>query len=424
MRYSVDVMRLALLLILIAVSSCICGEEDPPSPIVDAGVIGDGDPVDPDAGPPLTQDAGPVVCEEDAYEDNDARQDAVVLAQQAAVTAMFCGEDDDWFAVQAQAGCAVAVRVVFNPDDGDLDVLLYDPSGALVASGQTLGDEENLNIVASSAGAYAARVRGSDRDIIPYALTITATCPEDLSCPDDDALEDNDNASSTSALASGVAADAIACPSDEDFYAVPVDVGCIADLSVNFTDADGDIDVELRRADGTVAGASRTVTDNERVLKVVTAPGMNVRVVLFGSDTDGNAYRIRADEICEGALACPADDPFEPNDTKEEAIELDDVSDQALGVICGEDEDFFDVFPQSNCTLTADLALDTAEGDLDLQLMEANGTVITNSTTTSNAEHIDYLAPDGGRVVFRVHSFSNPTGAAQGYRLTLATTCP
>ncbi len=322
-------------------AGCECGS--PQGYIIDAGLIGDGDPIVNDGGPVDTRDAGPVVCDDDTLEDNDTRTDAVVLQSGTAASAVFCGGDDDWFSLNVAVGCSIAVALRFgaSPDAGDLDVLLFAPDGALAGSAQTTGPQENLNVVATRAGAYAARVRGGDRDALDYTITLTNTCSSDLSCPADDIYENNDTAIDATAIDTAVSVDAIACPSDVDVFGVPVTVGCIADSVVTFVDVDGDIDLELLRADGTVLGSSRGVTDQERIVKVVSEVNMTQRVSLFGNDPSGNSYRIRTREVCDSALSCPSDDPFEPNDDSGAATRLESGGDGALGVLCGVNEDLY-----------------------------------------------------------------------------------
>lgn len=398
-----------------ALARCSCE----PEPAVDAGQIGEGPPIDePDAGDPYTRDAGPVVCDEDANEDNDARDAATVLGSGTTTDGRYCGEDDDWYALDVDDGCNVLVELDFDPSGGDLDLLLFDPDGQLIASAGGLEDHEALNVAAGTTGRYAARLRGGTRDSIPYSMTMTASCPQDLICPADDAHEENDDAAALAALEDGVSVDAIVCATDQDWFRVPVAVGCIADARLSFVDANGDVDIELRRADGTtVQGASRGVTDSERITKVVVEGGMSYRVY-FGVADPANVYRLVVDEVC--AVACPGDDPWEPNDTNSGAPDLKAALDEVVGAVCA-DDDFFDTTPQAGCTLHVSLAFDDVYGDLDLELQDTSGAVLASSRGTTNTEQVDFPATSGARLVVRVFGFG---GATATYRLRLESTCP
>lgn len=409
----------ALVLALAALAltaRCSCEPEAGP---VDAGHIGEGPPIEePDAGDPYTRDAGPVVCEEDANEDNDERAAATVLTSGSAMSGRFCGEDDDWYALQVDEDCNVLVALDFDPGGGDLDLVLFDPNGQLVATAGGLEDHEALNVMATSTGRFAARLRGGARDDIGYTLSMTASCPQDLSCPADDSREDNDDATGAAALDEGVSMDGILCGTDQDWFEVPVAVGCIADARLDFVDADGDVDLELRRADGsTVQGYSRGVTDSERLTKVVVESGMSYRVY-FGVADAANVYRFVVDERC--AVSCPTDDPWEPNDSRTVAPDLKATLDEVVGAVCAS-EDFFDTVPQSGCTLGVTLDFDDAHGDLDLELQDTAGAVLASSRGTTNHEELEFLSSNGARVVLRVFGFS---GATATYRLRVATVCP
>src|SRR6184192_3051985 len=107
-----------------------------------------------------------------------------------------------------------------------------------------------MTFTAVKDGAYAVRVRAGERDDVPYQMTLTATCATDLVCPADDAHEPNDGPGQLARLTTGVAAEGILCGVNEDWYLVPVTQGCIADNRVDFDTTQGDIDVELRLADG------------------------------------------------------------------------------------------------------------------------------------------------------------------------------
>lgn len=398
-----------------ALARCSCE----PAPVVDAGRIGEGPPIeDPDAGDPYTRDAGPVECDEDANEDNDARASALVLGSGAATAGRYCGGDDDWYALDVDQACNVLVELSFDSSGGDLDLLLFDPDGQLIGNAAGLEDHEAVNVAATATGRYAVRLRGGTRDDIGYTVTMTASCPQSLACPADDEHEDNDDAAAPAELLEGVSIDAMVCGTDQDWYQVPVALGCIADARLSFVDADGDVDIELRRADGTtVQGSSRGVTDSERITKVVVEGGMSYRVYFGVSDPD-NVYRLVVDEVC--AVACPTDDPWEPNDSSDQAPDLKAALDEVVGAVCA-DDDFFDTSPQSGCTLQASLTFDDAHGDLDLELQDTSGVVVAASRGTTNAEQLDFTAASGARVVVRVFGFG---GATATYRLRLSSTCP
>ena len=409
---------LGTLLLVVAAARCDCSTEVPPPPLP----IGVGDPIGPpDAGDIYEADAGPLVCEEDDNEDNDDRETAAPVGD-AEIAGTACGEDDDWYSIASAPGCTVLAQMTQQTGGiGDVDMLMFDPDGQLVGSSSTAEAIEAINAPASKTGDYAVRLRPGSRDIVPYTLSLTSTCAADLTCPEDDRLEDNDAPTTPALLNEGVAHDGILCGADQDWFFVPSTIGCVADARVEFVDSVGDIDLELYRTDGvTRVGNSAGTGDSERVTKVVTEGGMRYRVFFFAS-AEANPYRLVVDEICSGQIACPSDDPFEPNDARGQARRMFGGLDEAIGTICAND-DFFDVIPQQGCTLHATLEFTSLDGDLDLQLVKASdGAQIAISQDTDDDEQIDYAAPDAAKVAFRIFGFNN---ASNSYRLRLETTCP
>lgn len=423
-RVNVPLMRpapslLVLALAVIAGSRCDCTTEVPLPP----PPIGDGDPIGPpDAGDVDERDAGPLVCDDDDNEDNDERADAVPLENDAPVEGTACGDDDDWYSIASAPGCSVLAEMTQGADAvGDVDMLVFDPDGQLVGSSATAGNVEAVNVPAAKNGAYAVRLRSGSRDTVPYSLRVVSTCAADLTCPTDDRLEDNDTPDVPALLNEGVAHDGILCGVDQDWFFVPVTIGCIADARAEFVHAEGDIDLELYRADGvTRVGNSAGTSDSERLTKVVTEGGMRYRLFFFAA-AEANDYRFIVQQTCAGQLACPSDDPFEPNDTRGQARRLFGGIDEVIGTVCGND-DFFDVIPQQGCTLHATLEFVNLQGDLDLELVTASdGARIAISQSTDDDEELDFAAADAARVVYRVFGFN---GASNSYRLHIDTSCP
>ena len=136
-----------LALAVVSASRCDCTTEVPLPP----PPIGEGDPIGPpDAGDVYEADAGPVVCDDDANEENDAREDAVPLESDVEVEGTSCGDDDDWYSIAAAPGCSVLAEMTQGAGAvGDVDMLVFDPDGQLVGSSSTAGR--------STAGSASAR---------------------------------------------------------------------------------------------------------------------------------------------------------------------------------------------------------------------------------------------------------------------------
>jgi hypothetical protein len=253
---------------------------------------------------------------------------------------------------------------------------------------------------------------------------MTSTCASDLTCPADDAHEPNDGPTQLASMASNVPLEGVLCGQNEDWYLVPVSLGCIADSKLDFDTTIADLDLEMYRADGVSRVAvSDGVTDEERIKKVVTEGGMMLRVHFFNGDRNSaNSYHLVSNEICLGAIGCPSDDPFEPNNDTSSATELFAPLDEAIGAICGND-DFYFATLNNGCTFNATLSFTNAEGDLDLELDDESGNQLAISQGSTDTEQISFVATSDLQLVYvRVFGFS---GASNTYRLHVdQTSCP
>ncbi|HEY1101632.1 MAG TPA: PPC domain-containing protein [Myxococcota bacterium] len=391
----------------------------PPFEVVDGGP-------DPDGGPDDT------ACVDDALEDNDTVATAAPLVVGTPIDAHACGGDDDWYAFDVAEGCVVAANLELTAPEGgtvdalsNLDLVLVDAASVVIGTGGALGPRESLIVTAPAAGRYAIRVDGGANDDVDYRLVVSTFCDGAELCPADDAAEDNDTVDTATPLDRGVDAAGVVCGGDVDFWALPpVSAGCMADVSVTFEHARGDLDLELFSTTSSAAlGASAGTGDTERVLRVVDPATTVAKVFLFnGTDANvGNAYRIAVGELCESSIGCPGDDPFENNDARPTATKLE-ASSEIVGAVCGVDEDFYRYALTTGCTTTFTAAFDHAAGDIDLKLQNGAGNELGSSVGTTDVETIAHTPTANGDVFVRV--FGGVSGAQNSYRLTAATTCP
>ncbi len=112
------------------------------------------DCADPDCARAASCAAG---CDDDRLEDNDTRDRASGLGgvQRDLVS---CEGDDDWFALDLDVGDVVAVDLSFAHASGDIDMILVDPDGRVVASSTSITDGESVEYEAEAAGSHAVRV--------------------------------------------------------------------------------------------------------------------------------------------------------------------------------------------------------------------------------------------------------------------------
>ncbi len=220
---------------------------------------------------------------------------------------------------------------------------------------------------------------------------------------DDDALENDDYTASANPLEPGTPLQAIACPEDDDWYAVTLEAGSSLEVEVAFTNADGDIDLELLDLDHGVIAQSESTDDVERVTGARAEAGaLYARVFLYGDDAagGGSAYTIEAT-----VGTCPAD-PSEPNDSQAEAAALG-AGEQAGLHVCM-DDDWYAVDLRAGDPLTVGVLFAHAEGDIDAKLYDADGAELAESVSTTDDETLGpWEAPAEGPVWLRIYLYED-----------------
>ena len=138
-------------------------------------------------------------CGEDAtLEPNDSRDQAAPLSWGRTSEMRICEGDEDWYQLMAPAGRLTEVKLVFNNHAGNLDLLVYDQSGAFLRSlwreypyaADLVSDFDVSNETLSffsptSDRAYFLRVLGSDGDTNTYGFSVRHYPYEDGEVCDD-----------------------------------------------------------------------------------------------------------------------------------------------------------------------------------------------------------------------------------------------
>ena len=96
--------------------------------------------------------------------------------------------------------------------------------------------------------------------------------------------------------------------------------------------------------------------------------------------------------VCDGATVC-VDDTAEENDSTMAATP---ISGSATGQICNGDADYYRFTGSSGQRVQATLSgFSAAEGDLDLQLLNAAGAILDTSESPRDMEMVSSCAMDG-----------------------------
>lgn len=202
-------------------------------------------------------EVGPAPCEDDAFEDNDTRPQALAkpaVDPDAYTDLVACGDDDDWYRVVVEEDATLGA-VVDGGAASNLNVGIYDAVGVALDLAEGASSSEVVEACVGP-GTYYVRVYafgGADNtydlliDAAPSACE--AACVEDDLEPDD-TLEE---ATYAEVFPDGYTiADRTLCSGDDDWYEIHLLDGEFIEVDLTFVD-DGpseDLDLHFHDADG------------------------------------------------------------------------------------------------------------------------------------------------------------------------------
>jgi hypothetical protein len=261
---------------------------------------------------------GETTCEDDLWEDNDTRGQAVLqgplfdgdlweLTSCPLVTGT--GDDEDFFELDISTDTEVRIEIT-GEDTTDLDLALQTDTGTVLQSSTSLSSDEVITRCLTP-GLYYARVyawgTGENDYLMSYDETSTscaAACVDDNLEPDDAAGTANPTSYPTY-----TAADRTIC-TDDDWYEVGLYTGETVTVDLTFTQSGSqqDLDTHWLEEDGTdltpcsetspgtcTAAQGQSADSNEHY--VFTAPsgcdaGCTYYLVVHGWDGSRNEYDI------------------------------------------------------------------------------------------------------------------------------------
>lgn len=123
---------------------------------------------------------------------------------------------------------------------------------------------------------------------------------------------------------------------------------------------------------------------------------------------------------CSDSGTGTPEDPYEPNNDIANATPTTAKSEYEGRLF---DEDWFQINVTTGFErVVANLAFNHANGDIDLELVDAGGNVLATSESTTNNEQIDFTVSTGGDYYLRVFDFNN--GSGNIYALSWSGTAP
>ena len=207
-----------------------------------------------------------------------------------------CPTDDDYFQVFLDSGDEITVDLTFSDAEGDIDLAILDAAGTWVAGSSSSNDNESATYTATSAGLHQVRaflyLDAGGQPGNPYDMDLFVD-PAAPPCTPGDAFEPNDTDTTAASVWATTFYALGACPAEGDYYAIDLAVGDVLTVDFLFSDAEGDIDVDLYDPSGAWVDGSSSSSDDETLTYTADAAGAWVIRAELYSDTGvhtGNFY--------------------------------------------------------------------------------------------------------------------------------------
>ena len=242
--------------------------------------------------------------------------------------------------------------------------------------------------------------------------TVSASVPGVTACASTDAIEPNDTVATASVATSGVAIASKICSGNDDHFAIEAVAGQPVGAFLQFTHAQGDLDMQLIDPSGTAVASSTGTIDNETITHTALLTGLYT-LRIYGYQGAANTYNVTLTSV-----TCPPDDAQEPNDSFDSPRAVTPGV-PVRGIICAFDNDYYSIPVQSGDAIDVDLRFFHRFGDIDVTLFDAAQTEVDSSDSTDDDEAMHDVAATAGTYRVRVYGFLNNPGNT--YRLTVTT---
>lgn len=322
-----------------------------------------------------------------------------------------CPGDVDWYEVTVAAGEALDAVLAFDAVALDFDLAIFDPStNTLLAQSAGLQAPETVRVRAAANGSLLVRVQGFGNAVGTYNLTLSRLAPVDCTV---DAFEPDDDVAAAPVLdveTSVVGAQRAICAADRDQYQVVLRDFERVVAHATYASSDLEVTLQVLDATGAVVKASSPLSTGGAT---VTYDAQGDETVLVRATSRLNAAGTYVLDVGrENKVSC-APDALEPNDTVATAASPP-TADRVL-TICDYDEDYFTFTGVAGKILHAHLSFLHADGDLDLMVLNAEGTnLLAVSDSVGDGEDVRVELPVDGEYTIRVFALS---GARARYQL-------
>jgi clostripain len=330
------------------------------------------------------------------------------------------------FQISGQTTDQHYVAIDFNNSYGDLGLGLYNSQGQLIDYSDDYSDFEAISLAGLTNGVYYLQVYGYAGSINDYNLTINA--PGTTSTIATDRFEANGGNNTRQTATSLKDFDwrsqvgfqywenLSIGTNDQDWFKFDLQKQGTSGnyVGISFDTYQGDLDLELYNASGTLIKSAKGFRDVESVsLESLAVGTYYAKVSGYLSATNPNYTLL---------INTPGSDRFEKNDTKDQAKILNRSTNlqtwDSLS-IDDQDQDWFKITLPSGVTSNdfVSISFDHSQGDIDLELYDSTGTTkLQESKGVGNTEKIS-LAGLAGDYYVKVVGYNNATNP--NYSLTV-----
>jgi len=354
----------------------------------------------------------PAACTDDAFEPNDDPLTAPVLPPAVDHKDLeVCGDDPDFYTLEALANQVIRIRASAPPRLGNIDLVLRDSAGAIVAQALTGSSVEEILYTTEAAEDFVLEVRIATG--VGNAIYDLEWTQFDNVCTD--VFELNNSCNEANTVGAGTYADLAVC-ADPDYYAF--DLLPLQTITVKAiydpTTAAGDLDITLFGPNDCatfVQSESRELIPNSTAVaetityQAPTGGRFNILASLFAGINVPYTLDV---QIVDGPPC--VDDSFEPNDALANAV-LIDAAQAALGTdniitgakICDANQDWYAIDLAEGDVLRWDVKFSNTQGNLDAFLVGPSGSVIASSVTNNDLESVTYTPGVGEAGTYYLH---------------------
>ncbi|MEY3456985.1 MAG: hypothetical protein RL215_142, partial [Planctomycetota bacterium] len=358
----------------------------------------------------------------DRFESNETRETAKDLGTERDIRdlSIHSNTDQDYFRFTLPAGAGAAHSVTMNilQGGGDLDLELYNSAGTLVGSSLGVGSTENISLSGFQPGDYFIHAYGYGGATGNYTLQLTLPTGSQGLQPD--RFEPNNSQETATLIQTSGRVEnlTVTAPSglgvgDRDFFrfTLPTTATSQHSVSIAFNHAAGDLDMVLRNGLGTQILASTGVSNSETIPLVGLAPG-DYFLEVYGFLGATGAYSADFNLPTRAGLNA---DRYEVNNSITTATPL--RQSEVLGnltIHTATDNDYFAFnLPSDGRRGAVTARFLHADGNLDMEVQNRNGSVLLRSTGIVDNETLQFDSlpslPAGQNYFIRVYGRDGAT---------------